>query len=100
MVSFCHLFTDHQCTSQFVKGGEGAPAELLGGKAVGFEVVHEVERLITFQLADGLVNGLVNTRVGFGKVKQVGRIAMAEHGEVVAREDMEPMQVVVVAQHI
>ena len=100
MVSFCHLFTDHQCTSQFVKRGEGAPAELLSREAVGFEVVHEVERLITFLLADGLVNGLVDTRVGFGEVEQVGRIAMAEHREVVVGKDMMPMQVVVVAQHI
>ena len=94
------LFFSSHYWGEFVKGGESAPAELLGRNAVGFEVVHEVERLITFQLADGLVNGLVNTRVGFGKVEQVGRIAMAEHGEVVAREDMVPMQVVVVTQHV
>ena len=76
------------------------PAELFGRKAVGFEVVHEVEGVITFLLADGLVNGLVNTRVGFGEVEQVGRIAMAEHGEVVVGKDMMPMQVVVITQHI
>ena len=94
------LFFSSHYWGEFVKGGEDAPAELFGGKAVGFEVVHEVEGLITFLLADGLVNGLVDTRVGFGEVEQVGGVAMAEHGDVVAREDMEPMQVVVVAQHI
>ena len=86
---------------------------MLCGKAVGFEVVHEVEGVVitqslmglgrflqAFLLADGLGNGLVDTEVGLGKVEKVGGIAMAEHGEVVAREDMEPMQVVVVAQHI
>ena len=94
------LFFSSHYWGEFVKGGEGAPAELFGGKAVGFEVIHEVERLITFLRADGLVNGLVNTRVGFGEVEQVGGVAMAEHGEVLVGKDMVPMQVVVVAQHI
>ena len=34
-------FSFYDFGGEFVEGGEGAPAELLCGKAVGFEVVHD-----------------------------------------------------------
>ena len=83
---------------ELVERRVGLPTELLGSSAVDKDIIHEIEWWFASLLLDLSIHRLVNTWVGFAQVQEVRCKAILKHRHIVLREDMLPMQFVVVAQ--
>ena len=83
---------------ELVERRVGLPTELLGGAAVDKDIVYEMKWPFAAFLFELSIHRLVNTWVGFAHVQKVRGKTILKHRHIVLREDMLPMQFVVVAQ--